>query len=681
MSLSCRSLLAALAALTMTCAHKPAGQDRGSGVRAEDLADDLARPDGELASERASASAPAAEASDESESTYRDTIVQDAEPMSKVEGTHSAPSRRSPPPAPARPALPPPAPSGEGRRTSKPTSSFISERATGARDDDTRSIDAKLADALRGPSAAEPTTAKPAARTREEPVAPALKAGRHDDNKEYNRFLAFLDQYRRFAVYSTDISERLLVRALDQGGHTLPNCPVAFKSTSGKVLSETTTYADGSTQFFPAADSGPNDSDYLVDVRCGKTTRTGQLIRKGRRTHEVHFDFARKVPQAVPVDVAIVLDTTGSMQNQIDRLKQTLKAIHYQLTSLPTHPDIRFGMVAYRDRGDDYVTQVTPFSSDVESYQEMLQQLVASGGGDRPEDLQAALEAAMHQLKWRPEALRVGFVITDAPPHTDYRETYNYLAAMKESLGRGIKWVTVGAGGLDISGEVIYRQIAQYTMGEYVFLTQSGGDDSGGDVGEASHHVGANYQTENLDQAIVRIVRRELSYLTNTPKDFDTTIVATKDKTTPREQILVPAVAEALRQLADYSALRLDKKTLVAIVPVTAEAKHKPMAEYLTDQLILSASRTEAFKVVERNLAAVTQEMRLQLSNLFDESATVPIGKMVGAEVLIAGKLVVDEGGGELFAKLVRVATGEVLSVASVRVTGDPGFGTAKPSK
>jgi hypothetical protein len=123
--------------------------------------------------------------------------------------------------------------------------------------------------------------------------------------------------------------------------------------------------------------------------------------------------------------------------------------------------------------------------------------------------------------------------------------------------------------------------------------------------------------------------------------------------------------------------LKLGKKTLAAIVPVTfADAKYKSVAEYLTDQMTLSASRNEFFKVVERDLAVLTQEMKLQLSNLFDESATVPIGKIVGAEVLIVSKLVVKGDDAELFAKLVRVETGEVLSVAKVQVTGGTGFGS-----
>jgi Mg-chelatase subunit ChlD len=651
MQLNHRFLLVVLSIFAVTCAHNRAQHHADDGNHLESRAGDgdevqgdLQRPDGELASSAAS---------EEDDACARiESLSSPASPAP----SHAA----APRPAHATPRLPTPAPA--------PADTHLGKK---------KSYDIELSDAPRAPATAAARPAEAPTYVREAPVAPALKAGRHDDNKEYNRFLAFLATNHQHAVYSTDINERLLVRALDHEGHSLPNCPVAVRSTSGTVLARTTTYADGSTQFFPAAVSGPNDGRYMVQVQCGGAVRTGQLTRSGRRDNEIRFDFARQVPTPVPVDVAIVLDTTGSMQGQIDRLKQTLEAIHYQLTSLSMHVDIRFGMVAYRDRGDTYLTRVTPFTSEVESYRAMLERLYADGGGDEPEDLQTALEVAMHQLKWRPDALRIGFVITDAPPHTDYGQAYTYLEAMKESLRRGIKWVTVGAGGLGIDGEVIYRQIAQYTMGEYVFVTQGGGGDSEGGTGEASHHVGANYSSENLDQAIVRIVRRELSYLTDKPKDFDTTIVATSDKATPREQVFAPAVTEALRQLADYSALKLGSKTLVAIAPVTsADKKYKSIAEYLTDQITLSASRNEFFKVVERDLSALTQEMKLQLSNLFDASTTVPIGKMVGAKVLIVSKLVVKGESAELFAKLIRVETGEVLSVAKVQVTGSADLGS-----
>jgi Mg-chelatase subunit ChlD len=497
--------------------------------------------------------------------------------------------------------------------------------------------------------------------------APAMKAGRHDDNRQYNRFLQFLAENDSAVVYPVNISERLVVRTVDKDGKSLPNCTVEVKSGGEKLLTSAVTYADGRTQFFPADVSQPADRDFAIRATCGSETKNGQLGRAGKRETEVRFGMSRTVAKPLPVDIAILLDTTGSMQSQIDRLKNTLKAIHFQLTQTSTSADIRFALVAYRDRGDDYVTKVSDFTGDVGRFQTTIDKLEADGGGDTPEDLQQALADGMHKLSWRKEGIRVGFIISDAPPHTtEYGQDYSYREAMREALRRGIKWVSVGAGGLDRLGEVIFRQIAQFTMGEYVFITEGGGGDSEGGVAEASHHVGSNYTTENLDQAIVRIVRREMSYLTDVPKDFDDTIVATADKGVPKDQVLAPAVAEVMRQLVDYSAMKLVEKTPIAVVPVNTEKKFKDVGEYLTDQMTLNASRNPTFKVVERDLNAVAQEMKLQLSDLFDVKDSVGVGKLIGADVLIVSKLTVRKNGASLFAKLVRVETGEVLSVANV---------------
>ncbi len=515
-------------------------------------------------------------------------------------------------------------------------------------------------------SVASPTSPGPAPAPRVFAVAaPAMRAGRHDDNKSYNRFLAFLADNR--TPYPVDVSERLVLRTLDKDGKSLPGCQLEVKGLDGKPLTKLTTYADGRSQFFPAADGPKEAKDYTVVARCAGETKNGQLGRTGRREVELRFGKARELPRRVPVDIAIVFDTTGSMGSQIDRLKKTLQAIHFQLTQLPMQPDVRFGLVAYRDQGEDYVTRVTNFTGDVALFQRAVDALEADGGGDTPEDLQAAFEQAMHTLSWRPDAVRVGFVIADAIPHTDYGQAYTYREAMRESLSRGIKWTMVGAGGLPRQGEAIFRQIAQFTMGEYVFVTESGGGDTEGGVAEASHHVGTNYTQENLDQAMLRIVKRELSYLTDSPRDFDDTIHVTG--TAPRDQILKPAVEEVLRQLVDYSSLRLAAATPVAIVPVAcSDKKSGDVCGYLTDQLMLSASRNPTFKVVERDLQALSAEIKLQLTDLFDVKDAVPIGQMIGAEALVVAKLVVTASGADLFAKLVRVETGEVLAVAKVDI-------------
>jgi hypothetical protein len=277
----------------------------------------------------------------------------------------------------------------------------------------------------------------------------------------------------------------------------------------------------------------------------------------------------------------------------------------------------------------------------------------------------------MRMLEWRNDALRLGFIVADAPPHTDYGQAYTYRRAMRDALENGIAWTAVGAGGLSREGEIIFRQIAQFTMGEYVFVTQGGVGDTDGGTGEASHHVGTNYETENLDQAIVRIVRRELSYLTDKPRDFDYTIVAQGTPKTPRDLVLAPAVEEVLRQLTDYSAMHLAPQTPVAVVPVsTSDPAYADVAGYLTDQLQLSASRRAELKVLERDLTALAQEMKLQLGDLFDVEKSAPFGKLAGAELLIVAKLTVVGDDAELFAKLVRVETGELLSVAKASLRG-----------
>ncbi|MBI5507616.1 MAG: AgmX/PglI C-terminal domain-containing protein [Deltaproteobacteria bacterium] len=581
-----------------------------------------------------------------------------------------------PPPAPSTPSTPAAEPA-PGRKPDVRTKSRPHETEEAAAVADRAPMDSPKKDAAAPASRPAEHKGSSGARSggaaggRKAVAAPAMRAGRYDDNKQYNRFLGFLADNSRLVVYPVNVSERLLITALDKNGKSLPNCTIDVKTVDGKVLATSTTTADGSTQYFPADAAPKGPADFTVGASCGATTRNGQASRTGKRVTELRFDTVREIPARVPVDVAFLLDTTGSMQSQIDRLKTTLQAIHFQLTELPTKPDIRFGLVAYRDRGDDYVTRVTQFTADVDLFQSQINKLDADGGGDTPEDMQAAFDKGMHELQWRKDAVRVGFVISDAIPHTDYKQDYSYREAMREALRRGIKWVMVGAGGLPIDGEVIFRQVAQFTMGEYVFVTEGGGGDSGGTATEASHHVGSNYLVENLDQAIIRIIRRELSYLTDEPKEVDDTIIATGPSGTPKDELLGPAVAEALRQLVDYSAIRLKEGTAVAIVPVNVnDAKYKDVGGYLSDQFILAASRTPTFKVVDRDLKALAQEQRLQLSELFDVKESVPIGKLLGAEVLVVAKLTVRGTEADLFAKLLSVETGEVLSVAKVRVTG-----------
>jgi hypothetical protein len=80
-------------------------------------------------------------------------------------------------------------------------------------------------------------------------------------------------------------------------------------------------------------------------------------------------------------------------------------------------------------------------------------------------------------------------------------------------LAKGIKLFAVGASGLDPVGEYIYRQMAQYTAGRFVFLTYRDAANPGGGPGTQTVHDVKQYSVQTLDKLVVRLVGEELARL------------------------------------------------------------------------------------------------------------------------------------------------------------------------
>jgi Mg-chelatase subunit ChlD len=122
------------------------------------------------------------------------------------------------------------------------------------------------------------------------------------------------------------------------------------------------------------------------------------------------------------IEVVFVLDTTGSMGGLIQAAKEKIWSIATTMTSAQSAPEIRMGLVAYRDRGDDYVSRVVDLSSDLDTMYATLMDLQANGGGDGPESVNQALHDAVHRISWSQDdnTYKVVFLIGDAPPHMDY---------------------------------------------------------------------------------------------------------------------------------------------------------------------------------------------------------------------------------------------------------------------
>ena len=81
--------------------------------------------------------------------------------------------------------------------------------------------------------------------------------------------------------------------------------------------------------------------------------------------------------EAPRVDVAFLLDATGSMGDEIDAVKEKIREMISEIALGDPPPDVRFGIVAYRDRGDEYVTVAYDLTRDIDQIVENLDQIRA----------------------------------------------------------------------------------------------------------------------------------------------------------------------------------------------------------------------------------------------------------------------------------------------------------------
>src|ERR1700704_218647 len=139
---------------------------------------------------------------------------------------------------------------------------------------------------------------------------------------------------------------------------------------------------------------------------------------------------ADKIPK---IEVCFVLDTTGSMQQLIDGAKQKIWSITSQMAAARPAPQIKLGLIGYRDRGDQYVTKVFDLTDDLDDVYGNLIAFQAGGGGDVPESVNQALNEAVTRISWSKDrdTLRVIFLVGDAPPHMDYSDDVKYPDTVK----------------------------------------------------------------------------------------------------------------------------------------------------------------------------------------------------------------------------------------------------------
>lgn len=506
--------------------------------------------------------------------------------------------------------------------------------------------------------------------SRQRPVESGLRAGYSDDNKQFNYFLQFLERFRKTARHiPIRVEERFVISCVDAKGKSVPNAEIRIFDKDNQLQDFGKTMADGTFLYFPAKDV---QEFFIEALYRGSSKKIHHSLDKSHQI-EIRFEQTdKKIPLTAPLDILFIIDTTGSMGEEIHRLKQTLEIIALNIESFTPKPNLRLGMILYKDKHDVYVTKIVLFTSDISEFQKELDKVQATGGGDYPEDLQSALYDSMKNVQWNEDGIRLAFIITDAPPHLDYGQEYTYYAAAKEAKQKATKLFSVGTGGLDVHGEYVLRQLSQYTSASYVFLTYGEkGESAGGKPGSVSHHTGENFQTDKLESIIIHFVREELRAFNDLEFEIaDEYFTAQKTQDETSKETLELLFEKAFNQLVDYSSIKLNPVIPTAIAPlITSDNVLKANSEYFYDHMLLAIAKNNTFRATERrDLQPVLNELKFQLNALSNEENAAELGKFLGAKVLITGTFYEKENMFELILKLMNVETIEILSVTKVKV-------------
>ncbi|MBK9374417.1 MAG: VWA domain-containing protein [Holophagales bacterium] len=155
--------------------------------------------------------------------------------------------------------------------------------------------------------------------------------------------------------------------------------------------------------------------------------------------------------------------------------KAKIWSIANQMISAKPTPRLRIGLVGYRDRTDEYVTRRYDLTDDIDTIYGHLQRFQAGGGGDTPESVNQALHEAVHQMSWSPgrDALKIVFLVGDAPPHMDYQDDVKYQATCQAAVKKDLIVNTVQCGGM-ASTTPVWKEIASLAEGSFVAIGQTG---------------------------------------------------------------------------------------------------------------------------------------------------------------------------------------------------------------
>jgi len=223
------------------------------------------------------------------------------------------------------------------------------------------------------------------------------------------------------------------------------------------------------------------------------------LVEDGVNQVEMLLPISTNLNQ---VDIAFIVDATGSMGDEIEFLKSDLNDVIQRVENENVFLNISTGTVFYRDEGDEYLVKHSDFTKNIETTIDFISEQSAGGGGDFPEAVHTGLEEAINTLEWSGYArTRIAFLLLDAPPHKSLEITQSLQNSIAQAARKGIKLIPITASGIDKETEFLMRFFSVVTNSTYVFITN--------DSGIGNPHIEASvgeYEVEFLNDLMVRLI-------------------------------------------------------------------------------------------------------------------------------------------------------------------------------
>lgn len=300
----------------------------------------------------------------------------------------------------------------------------------------------------------------------------------------------------RFWGMST--TQRFSVQLTDKKFNAVVNEPVYLinkhtKDTVWKAYTDNTGKAELWAGFLKDSTKKEN---YFISDRLGNNVSNLSEFANG-----INLLVADRACQVTSeVDIAFVVDATGSMGDEIEFLKMELEDVIRNTMEKYKSLSLNAASVFYRDKGDAYVTKKCAFNDDLLKTINFMKLQSAGGGGDYPEALDQALSTALDSLQWNPNArTRLLFLVLDAPPHNEAKERIQELVIKAAAMG--IRIIPIACSGTDKSTEFLLRSMALATNGTYTFLTNHSG------VGNPHIEPTTDkYEVELLNNLLQRII-------------------------------------------------------------------------------------------------------------------------------------------------------------------------------